>query len=151
MEIERKYLMTELPFDISGMKKTEMEQSYISFFPTIRLRKEDSLYFLTTKGRGDLAHEELELEISKEEYIKLQEKVEGNIIKKTRYYIPLMHDLVGEFDVYHEDLAGLFTIEVEFSSIEEANSFQAPDWFGMDVTYEKKYKNACLAEFGDKA
>ncbi len=151
MEIERKYLMMEIPFDMTDMKRTEMEQSYISFFPTIRLRKEDALYFLTTKGRGDLAHEELELEISKEEYIKLQQKTEGNIIKKTRYYIPLEDNLIGEFDVYHDDLAGLFTIEVEFSSIEEANSFKAPNWFGMDVTYEKKYKNAYLAEFGDKA
>jgi CYTH domain-containing protein len=46
-----------------------------------------------------------------------------------------------ELDVFEGTLAPLKFAEVEFDSVEEADSFTAPDWFGEDVTFEAKYKN----------
>ena len=35
--------------------------------------------------------------------------------------------------------------EVEFPSIEEAESFAAPEWFGEDVTYDGRYHNSAMS------
>ena len=37
---------------------------------------------------------------------------------------------------------------IEFPSLEEAESFVAPDWFGKDVSEEKAYKNTSLSLYG---
>lgn len=150
MEIERKFLMPSNPFDLKSVPKAEIAQSYISFLPTLRIRKQDDKYIFTAKSRGDMAREEFELEISREEYENLRTKTSGFEIVKTRYFIPLKNGLTGEFDIYHGEFKGLFTIEVEFNSIQDANSFEPPEWFGEDVTVKKRYKNAWLAEFGLK-
>ena len=36
-------------------------------------------------------------------------------------------------------------MEVEFSSVEEAESFTAPDYFGRDVTQFEQYQNSSLS------
>ena len=46
--------------------------------------------------------------------------------------------------MFEDALAPLKFAEVEFASIEEAERFVAPDWFGEDVTFEAKYKNSNL-------
>ncbi|MEK7471776.1 MAG: hypothetical protein AAB624_00860 [Patescibacteria group bacterium] len=38
--------------------------------------------------------------------------------------------------------------EVEFNSTEEAEAFVAPDWFGADVTEDKRYGNGDIAKNG---
>lgn len=148
MEIERKFLTEEIPFSLEGFACLEIAQSYISFQPTIRIRKKGDAYFLTVKGKGHLAREEFELGISEGEYESLREKTQGAEIAKKRYLIPLEKGLVAELDVYEGDLSGLFTTEVEFSTIGEAESFVPPSWFGADVSLEKAYKNTSLARDG---
>ena len=51
-----------------------------------------------------------------------------------------------ELDIFEGDLAPLIIAEVEFPSIEEANSFTAPNWFGEDVTYDGHYHNSHLSQ-----
>ena len=65
-----------------------------------------------------------------------------------RYYVPLEDGLTAEVDVYEGGLAGLLTTEVEFSSLEEAEAFVPPVWFGKDVSEEKAYKNTSLSLYG---
>ena len=36
-------------------------------------------------------------------------------------------------------------MEVEFKSLEDANSFVAPTWFGKEITEDVRYKNDNLA------
>lgn len=148
MEIERKYLLEKLPFDLSPYEKLEIEQGYISNDPTIRLRKSNEDYILTVKGNGMLSREEFELSLTKEQFKNLWKKVENNTICKTRYLIPIGNELIAELDIYHRQLQSLMTIEVEFMSINHAEQFIAPDWFGRDVTYEQTYKNGHLAKYG---
>ncbi|MNV99661.1 hypothetical protein D3C71_1950530 [compost metagenome] len=50
-----------------------------------------------------------------------------------------MNGVTVEIDVYEQ--LKLTVIEVEFQSLEECQAFQAPDWFGEDVSVEKKYSN----------
>lgn len=149
MEIERKFLVRELPADLENFKHSEIIQAYISFSPTIRLRKADDKYFLTCKTKGNLAREEWEITISAEDFNRLWGKTEASAIEKTRYYIDISDGLVAELDIYHGFLSDLLTVEVEFDSVSDAESFQAPSWFGLDVTYDSRYKNSRLSQMTD--
>lgn len=42
------------------------------------------------------------------------------------------------------ELKPLMLVEVKYSSIEEADSFQPADWFERKVTLDKLYKNKVL-------
>ena len=148
MEIERKFLTEQLPFDITAYPCHRMTQAYISFSPTIRVRQSDDAYILTVKGKGHLAREEFELPLSREDYDRLLTKTEGMPVRKKRYYVPLEGGLTAEVDVYEGELAGLLTTEVEFSSLEEAEAFVPPVWFGKDVSEERAYKNTSLSLYG---
>jgi len=148
MEIERKFLIEKIPFSLEGIVYKDIAQSYISFSPTIRIRKSDGAYTLTVKGRGHMVREEFELAIAEQDYVALRKKTSGTEVRKRRYYIPLENNLTAELDVYEGMLDGLYTVEVEFSSMEEAERFSVPAWFGRDVTTQKRYKNTMLSLYG---
>lgn len=78
MEIERKFLTKELPFDITAYPCKAITQAYLSFSPTIRIRQSNADYILTVKGKGHLAREEFELPLSEEEYNRLSLKSRGH-------------------------------------------------------------------------
>lgn len=151
MEIERKFLVKELPKFLKSKKNVSIEQSYLSFDPEIRIRKWGSKYFLTVKGNGDISRDEFEIEITKAVYDEFFPKVIGRTILKTRYSIP-MYDTVqniayiAELDIYKNIKYPECTVEVEFETEEEAKLFNVPKWFGKEITYDKKYKNKNLAQ-----
>ena len=64
---------------------------------------------------------------------------------KKRYLVPLEQGLTAEVDLYEGSLSGLMTTEVEFPSLEAAEQFVPPEWFGRDVSGEKAYKNTSLS------
>jgi len=148
MEIERKFLLNEAPHDIGMHEHVEIEQAYISIDPTVRLRKRNNEYYLTVKQNGLLAREEMEIALTEKQFKNLWDKIETNVIQKTRALIPLQNGLTAEIDIYHGVLQGLMTVEVEFDSIAQANSFIPPGWFGRDVTDDPKYNNSSLAVNG---
>ena len=84
-EIERKWLVTELPGDIGSFPHKEYVQGYLCTEPTVRVRREGDEYVLTYKGAGLLKREEYNLPLTKEAYESLLPKCEGRIIRKTRY------------------------------------------------------------------
>lgn len=71
--------------------------------------------------------------------------IQGKLIEKNRYDIPLYDGLIAELDIYHGDLEGLIIVETEFKTEEQADSFIVPDWFGEEITENKRYKNKNLA------
>ena len=148
MEIERKFLTKEIPFDITAYPCKQIVQSYISFSPTIRLRRSNEDYILTVKGKGHLAREEFELPLRKADYERLMEKTEGTPVIKKRYLVPIEDGLTAEVDIYEGELEGLMTTEVEFPSLEAAEGYVAPAGFGKDVSEEKAYKNTSLSLYG---
>jgi CYTH domain-containing protein len=145
VEIEKKYLIAHMP-DLTGCKFSDIIQGYISYSPEIRVRKKGELFFLTKKSDGTITRVETETEINNVTFEILQAMLHGNLIEKTRYEIPLEDGNIAELDIYHSPLDGLTTVEVEFISEEQANTFLPPDWFGNDVTDDIRYKNKNLAQ-----
>ncbi len=148
VEIERKFLVKYIP-NLDGLKKLYIKQGYISTKPVLRIRQQDEKYVFTFKGKGDLIRKEIEEEITKQEFDNLFKKIEGNPIIKTRYIVKIDNNLKAELDIYEGVLKGFKNVEVEFNSIEQANSFIPPDWFGEDITKNEKYTNAYLSKISN--
>ena len=142
MEIERKYLITHIPFDIAGYPFHQIEQAYLSTAPVVRVRQEDDTYYLTYKSKGLMAREEYNLPLTKEAYEHLKPKADGIVISKVRYVIPEKDGLSIELDVFKAPYEGLLLAEVEFPTEEAAHAYQPPKWFGEDVTYSTEYHNS---------
>ena len=145
MGIERKFLITELPENLTQYNCRRIEQGYLCTAPVVRIRRQDEEYYLTYKSKGMMVREEYNLPLTAEAYAHLREKTDGNLISKQRYLIPLNETLTAELDIFDAPFAPLMLAEVEFSSEEEANSFVPPAWFGEDVTFSGKYHNSYLS------
>lgn len=143
-EIERKFLVEYIP-DLEGASSRNILQGYINLSPEVRIRKDGINFYLTKKSDDLLVREEMEEEISFKVFEMLKYAIVGNLISKRRYVLPLDEKLSAELDIYQGLLEGLFTVEVEFPSVDEAASFVCPDWFGEEITYDKRYKNKNLA------
>lgn len=146
MEIERKFLIHSLPVDLNKYQSRRIEQAYLCTEPVVRIRRQDDDYILTYKSAGMMAREEYTLALTREAYLHLKEKADGIVLSKTRYLLPLDNGLMIELDVFDAPYETLYLAEVEFSSVNEANSFVAPDWFGEDVTYSGKFHNSYLSQ-----
>jgi len=145
MEIERKFLLNDIPENLANYECHHIQQGYLSTNPVVRVRKSDDKYYLTYKGGGMMAREEYNLPLNESSYFHILSKADGNIITKTRYLIPLDNNLTAELDVFEDNFKGLLLVEVEFDSIDAANNFIPPKWFGKDVTYDKRYHNSYLS------
>ena len=145
MEIERKYLVRQLPEHLETYPSHRIEQGYLCTAPVVRIRRQDEEYWLTYKSKGLMVREEYNLPLTREAYLHLRPKTDGILICKTRYLIPLGGGLTAELDVFHDDYEGLFLVEVEFPSEEAAEAFLPPEWFGEDVTFSSAYHNSTLS------
>ena len=156
MEIERQWL-----FDINKVPERfcfchkDMEQSYLSLEPEVRLRKEtpnlifelvlksDPTYWITIKGNGDLSREEINKEITKEEYEALKRIgniTEDKVIKKI-HWETYIDQYKLELNIVDKGTENEFCYgEIEFGSEEEALAFEPLDYFGEEVTYDNSYK-----------
>lgn len=146
MEIERKYLIHNLPVDLDQYECRQIEQGYLNTDPVVRIRKSDDKYTLTYKGSGLMCREEYNLPLNAEAFAHLKEKIDGILIQKKRYLIPLTEKLTIELDVFEGELAPLQLAEVEFETKKEAEDFIPPSWFGEDVTFSSKYHNSTLSK-----
>ena len=147
MEIERKYIIAkkDLPDSLDNYTHLEIEQAYLCADPVVRIRKQDTTYYLTYKSKGLMVREEYNLPLTEDAYLHLREKADGIRIRKTRYKIPLPQGLTIELDIFHDAHEGLLLAEVEFPDEETAQTFTPPDWFGEDVTFSSRYHNSTLA------
>ena len=149
LEIERKYLIKNLPDNLSDYECHPLIQGYLNTSPVVRVRKEDDSYYLTYKGSGLLAREEYNLPLDEHSFLHLIGKADGNVISKQRYKIPYAVSekmFTIELDVFDAPFAPLVIAEVEFTNEKEANAFIAPDWFDKEVTYDPEYHNSNLSK-----
>lgn len=152
LEIERKFLLPEFPADMireGGLrieKEQIIEQTYLAMHgdQELRVRKIHDLssgkieYTHTFKKGFGVAREEVEYSISAglyEQIINIHQAVP--LIKKRTTAV--LGDHVIEIDDYGQ--IQLLVLEVEFASMEEAESFAAPEWFGKDISSDKEYSN----------
>ncbi|KUJ80034.1 CYTH domain-containing protein [Ruegeria profundi] len=149
-EIERKFLVAKLP-DLSGADKAVVRQGYLTApddSTELRLRQKNDKFFLTLKGGGTMVRVEREAEISSEQFETFWPETAGRRVEKERYTGQLPDGRVYELDVFLGDLAPLRLVEVEFQTEAEASAYTPPDWFGADVTADKRYKNKTMATSG---
>ena len=153
MEIERKYLVRDLPEDLENYPHVEIEQAYLCTSPTLRIRRMGDRYILTVKehvrvpGTTAIHNREEEFSLSPDAYTRLRAKCEGIPVSKTRYRIPF-EGLAIELDIFHGPHAPLLLAEVEFPSTEAAEAFLPPAWLGEDVSGNPCYRNSYLAFHG---
>ena len=145
MEIERKYLIRELPENLETYSYHDIEQAYLCTAPVVRIRRQDDRYILTYKSSGMMAHEEHPLPLNRDAPAHPTAKPHPHVITKRRYLIPLDDVLTIELDLFSGTFAGMILAEVEFPTEEAANTFTPPDWFIEDVTFKKEYHNSYLS------
>lgn len=160
MEIERKFLVREMPGNLSSFTCLAIEQAYLCTSPVIRIRRQDEEYYLTYKGSGLMAREEYNLPLNREAYSHLLAKADGNIISKKRYLIPIdapafapsynppgkLPPLTVELDIFEPPFAPLALAEVEFPDMETADAFIPPAWLSEDVTRNVAYHNSNMSK-----
>jgi len=149
LEIERKFLIQQIPLDIEQFPHTDIIQWYLNDSTTgksIRVRHIGDEYKITRKKWNGLVREEIETNITKEEFDQLRFQVENHFLEKTRYFIPYEHSTI-ELDVY-KNLEWLQTAEVEFCSKRDAKKFIAPAWFGEELTTMREATNSYIANHG---
>lgn len=116
IEIEKKFTVKEIPFELEQYPYHEIEQGYLNVHPAIRVRREDDIYYMTYKGNvplrdkdygpgernenvrpatdvhdasDNIGQTEYNMPLDKESYENLARKADGNVIRKRRYLIPL--------------------------------------------------------------
>ena len=164
MEIERKYLISELPKDLDRFPYHVIEQAYLCTEPVVRVRREDDSFYLTCKGRGFIKREEINLPLSEEAYKSLLGKAEGYIVRKKRYLIPIREPrfaggfvppeglfLTIELDIFDEPFSPLVVAEVEFPDDDTAKAYVMEEWFKEDVSTEARYHNSFMSANGPSA
>jgi CYTH domain-containing protein/8-oxo-dGTP pyrophosphatase MutT (NUDIX family) len=147
IEIERKFLVKSLP---AGMKAGKhILQGYLAHdeHMEVRIRQYGVNRFLTVKEGAGLTRHETEIGISPRQFLALWPSTEGRRLEKVRSIVSYGSFQI-EIDRYAGELEPLIIAEVEFSSLEESENFQKPDYLGQEVTGEEGYKNLSLAIHG---
>ncbi len=153
-EIERKFLVSVLPegINLAEFASVKIDQGYLAVDEkgAVRIRRKGDKFYITHKSAPtDHGAEKIELEseISSELFDVLWPGTVGRRVEKTRYMIPY-EDRIIELDFFAGDNEGHLLAEVEFVSRSQADNFEPPQWFGLDVTADKRYSNASIADNG---
>ncbi len=148
-EIERKFLIPKVPSDIANFPHNDIIQWYYfnEWEKLVRLRKKGNQYFQTTKFGQWLTREEQEESLTQSIFEEERNNVEDRYLEKTRYEIPYEWKII-ELDIYTGKLEWLVVAEIEFSSEQEAKSFNVPKRFGKELTEIPEMKNEYLAKYG---
>lgn len=147
MEIERKYIIDtdNIPSNLQSYPSRHLEQGYLCTNPVVRIRKDNDSYELTYKSNGLMIREEYNLPLTADAYRHMKTKIDGRLITKKRYILPLQQGLNIELDIFLQDLAPLVLAEVEFPDEQTATAFIPPSWFGEEVTFKTQYHNSSLS------
>lgn len=146
IEIERKFLVTTFPG--GELHTASLRQGYLTMATDsveLRLRQQDTEYFMTLKSGCGLSRQEYETPINITQFETLWPATVGRRIEKTRHSGRLPDGQIFELDVFTGQLSPLMLVEVEFISENAAKAFIPPPWFGDEVTEDKRYKNKALA------
>ena len=151
MEIERKFLVAERP-DLENSERVEIEQGYLALADDdggaeVRLRRKGEELLLTVKAGTGRTRSEVEVPLDAERFESLWPLTEGRRVAKTRHVISV-GKLEIELDRFAGELDGLLMAEVEFPDQATADAFDAPAWFGEEVTGDERYLNETLATKG---
>ncbi len=149
-EIERKFLVREIPRHVESESSVVIRQGYITSGENVRevrVRQYGERFVLGVKSGSGVRREETEIELTRDQFDVLWELTDGWRLEKVRYLLPNDERLI-ELDVYAGRLSGLAIAEVEFESMEACEAFVPPDWFDREISDAVEYKNSTLARTG---
>jgi adenylate cyclase len=148
VEIERKFLVTGDGWRAAIVRSQRMRQGYLAAGAVqVRIRRVEDEAFLTIKGnRQGISRSEFEYPIPPADADAMLDTLcQHPPIEKVRHDVEHGGHL-WEVDVYSGRHEGLLVAEVELDAVDE--HFDPPAWIGEDVTEDRRYSNAVLAEFG---
>jgi len=149
-EIERKYLLRELPARVAGAPALEIDQGYL---PGERInervrrtRGSDGVrYFRTIKAGSGIERSELEEETSELFFTTVWPLTRGCRVRKRRYLVD-DNGVMWEIDEFL-DREGLWLAEIELECADDV--VVPPDWLRAaierEVTEDPSYTNHALA------
>mgnify|MGYP000482799138 CR=1 FL=1 len=147
IEIERKFLVVADAWRSQVTSSRAMIQFYLSRGgrASVRVRTEDGQRACLTIKAATQGRKRIELEypLSVDDARQMMELAEGHIIEKVRHIVPHQGQL-WEVDVFAGANGGLVVAEAELDC--ETQSLVLPTWVGREVTDERRYYNASLAE-----
>lgn len=149
-EIERKWLLEKgeltVPGELKVIREQRIEQTYLAIHETEELR----IRAITDLGSGEVIHthtfkrgwgiarEEVEYTISKGLYDQMIRLSGTTPLLKVRTTAELDGRHL-EIDRYEQ--LDMTVVEVEFGSMDEAERFEPPAWFGLDISTDRSYSN----------
>lgn len=149
LEIERKFLVKKGDaYKSAAFSCSHIQQGYIpADGATVRIRTRDDKAYLTIKGKsvnGGMTRYEFEKEIEMDEAQHLLQLCKGGVIDKRRYLVKSGNHTF-EVDEFYGDNEGLVMAEVELCSEDE--TYEKPDFIGMEVTSDKRFYNSHLLSY----
>ena len=144
MEIERKFLVNRFPEGLPLLKEAVVYQGYLCTHPTVRIRGTETAdgvsYVLCFKGKGTIARQEIEMDLTKEQFFQLKDLLPAPMIRKDYkvYALPDGHKL--ECSLVDQGSPSEFMFaEVEFTSLEEAEAFVPDEYLSHEVTSDPSW------------
>ncbi len=133
MEIERKWLVEGWPEGLPLLFEQVMHQGYISTEPTVRIRSEQMLgeeprFILCFKSKGLLSRKEIEMEISRDQFLELSDLIGKPLIPKVRRTYQTADGRKLEVSIVDEGADTAFWYaEVEYGTEAEALAWSAEE------------------------
>ena len=144
MEIERKFLVDRFPEGLPLLKEAVVYQGYLCTHPTVRIRSTETAdgvsYVLCFKGKGTIARQEIEMDLTKEQFFQLKDLLPAPMIRKDYkvYALPDGHKL--ECSLVDQGSPSEFMFaEVEFTSLEEAEAVVPDEYLSHEVTSDPSW------------
>ncbi len=149
MEIERKFLVADIPTEFGKLRWRHLRQGYLCHDGNreVRIRDDAGTYLLTCKEGEGLVRGETEIRIDRRQFASLWDATGGRCLEKQRAKVRWDGFLI-EIDRYLGKLAPLCIAEVEFPSLQAGEQFVPPSFFDREVTGDDDYFNASLAQHG---
>ena len=146
-ERERRWLVRRLPEPLPA--GTPIRQGYLAQDGevSVRLRNRGDRFLATVKGGRGRRRVEVEWGLDVEQFEALWPLTEGRRLEKVRHLVDVPGG-TAELDVFGGALDGLVMVEVEFDDDAAMDAFEAPAWFGPEVTDDARYGNGSLAVHG---
>ena len=147
VERERTWLVRQLPAGLSS--GTPILQGYLAHdgAVAVRVRRRGDRHITTVTGVGGRSRIEIEWDLTREQFEALWPLTEGRRLDKVRHEVAVPGG-TAEVDVFGGELAGLVLVEVEFDDDAAMHAFDAPTWFGPEVSDDPRYANGALARHG---
>lgn len=143
-EIERKFLLDKpIPWDLGEQKLIKQGYLFLNKNKHLRIRVVGHSAFLCLKFTKNKTRDEYEYEVPLLDGLEMLGKCQYVIEKIRNTVKPLGCEYTIDIDTYPN---GIVVAEVEFKSLKDSQNFIPFDWFGDEITGNKKYSNITLAK-----